>query len=136
MGCLKAVDNVLTYVGGSRVDRGSGRPLEGAFMKIDWSSSWLEYFDPPKSAQVDKAREELSANLELGSTGCLAELNVGESCKRVKETTGVTICYEMKPRQGYLSHCETIGMPNETETELQFAVAAALAESVRGTYSP
>lgn len=132
MDCLEAAHHVLTYVGGSKLD--NGVPLEGAFMKTDWSSSWLEHFDPPKSMQVDKARDEMSRNINLGSTGCLAELNVGDSCRRVKESTGQTIFYERVPKEGYLSHCETRGMPSPSETERQFEVAAALAESVLETY--
>ena len=130
MDCLEAAHHVLTYVGGSRLE--DGVPLEGAFMKTDWSSSWLEHFEPPKPTQVDKARDEMSRNINLGPAGRLAELNVGESCRRVKEGTDLTICYKRVPEEGYLSHCETRGMPNEAER--QFEVAAVLVESVLETY--
>ena len=125
--------HVVTYVGGQNIGD-DGRPMEAAFLKTDLSVNWLEYFDPPKSNQVDRARRDMSRNLHLGSTGCLAELNVGESRRQVKETTDVTICFEKDPQPGNPSHCEARGMPIGEGSELRFAVAAALAESVLDTH--
>ena len=130
---LKSCHHVLTYVGLGNLND-DGWPMEGAFLKTDWSANWLEYFPEPKDNQVAKARRGMSTNLTLGKNGCLAELNVGESCRRVKDNTEDSIFYERDPQPGNLSHCEARGMP-PNDTERQYAVAAELAESVVDVHS-
>ena len=40
---LKSCHHVLTYVGLGNLND-DGWPMEGAFLKTDWSANWLEYF--------------------------------------------------------------------------------------------
>ena len=129
---LKSEHHIVKYVGLDKMN--DNQPSDGAFMEVDWSSNWLEYYGPPKTKQVNSARSEMSGRLKLGKRGSLVELNVGTAIGKVLSETGEQICVERDPLPEHdstpssPSHCEARGMPPD-DTQRQCEVAAVLAES-------
>ena len=128
---LTPEDNLAKYAGLSKMD--GDKPLDCLFMEIDWSSNWLEYYNPPKSNQISRVRVDMSSGIRLGPRGKLVELNVGMAIESVFALTGKQLYVETDERTDNLSHCETRGMPPD-ETPQQCEVAAVLAESCQAVY--
>jgi hypothetical protein len=132
MDTLGSHHNVVTYVGRSNLNE-DDMPMEAAFLKPDLSVNWLEYYSPPKVNQVNRARDDMANGIRLGTTGRLAELNVGESCNRVKVNTGEIILFKKDGRPANPSHCEVKGIPPDAATERQSTVAVSLAAGWPGS---
>ena len=84
-GELRGRDNVVHYVRPSKLVNGkvngaTFRPREG---ECGPSVNWLEYFVGAKDSQIDQARNAIP--LTLSPNGVLAELNVGETTREVRD---------------------------------------------------
>ncbi len=120
-------DNVVRYVGGSKLD--DGIVLPEAFNDKPISVNWLEFQAGSKDEQVARVRKVL--RLKVGKTAVLAELNVAaihdldlDVLENPLEAT-----YEWPPAP---CHAEIVGIP--TSLEQQMLIFEQLADIVTTTY--
>ena len=123
---LPSPDNVVCYAGAQHIDdQESGRVNGSAFV---WngkgeglSASWLEYFHClSKSQQLDKVRDLI--HQQMGTTGRLAELNVGATVRHISGTLGEEPRFLHRPSpptdrypKEDPTHCELVGLPSRRE---------------------
>ncbi|MCY4149943.1 MAG: hypothetical protein OXF73_11480 [Gammaproteobacteria bacterium] len=123
-------DNVVRYVGGSKLD--DGIVLPEAFNDTLISVNWLEFKAGGKVEQVARVRKVL--RLKVGKTAVLAELNVAS----IRDLDLDVLENPLKATNEWPSapcHAEIVGTPtNLTKKMLIFEQAADIVTTVYPAY--
>jgi hypothetical protein len=106
------------------------RPRPGeAYLSVNW----LEFLDlADEAAALMEVRRMLATKRKIGSTACLARLNVGDAKAMVRGASGgrLTISIKHEPEPIDPSHSGIYGVP-EDSTDIQDALAMAVQQLTR-----
>ncbi len=120
-------DNVVRYVGGSKLD--DGVVLPEAFNDMLISVNWLEFQDASKIEQIARVRKVL--RLKVGKTAVLAELKVAA----IRDLDLDVLENPLEAANEWPSapcHAEIVGTPANSDQKI--LIFEKLADAVTTTY--
>lgn len=130
---LPPQDHIARYCGGRQISE-DGLIASTAFHlrrgEIYLSVQWLESLEQPyRTATMREVRRVLGLSLNMGSTGRIAVLSVGEVCTHVEQASGFAISVLHEPFPDDPSHS---GIHDTAQDE--DLIAELIAEKVQETH--